>query len=75
MTGAGAIAVWGMFLLVPDMSGGLDHLLWVSGGALLILTLHLPLSSAFHRILPVRAEFYHLFTQIRNGRPSFHHPS
>ena len=57
MTGAGAIEVWGMFLLVPDMSGGLDHLLWVSGGALLILTLHLPLSSAFHRILPVRAEF------------------
>ncbi len=57
MTGAGAIALWGMFLLVPDTSGGLDHLLWVSGGCLLILTLYQPLSWAFTRLLPTRSEF------------------
>ena len=57
MTGAGAIAVLGMFLLVPDTSGGLDHLLWISGGCLLILTLYLPLSWVFNRVLPTRAEF------------------
>ena len=57
MTGAGAIALWGMFLLVPDTTGGLDHLLWISGGALLILTIHLPLSIVLNHLLPTRLEF------------------
>ena len=57
MTGAASIALWGMFLLLPDALGGLDHLLWVSGGALLILTLHLPIRWIFIRLLPSRAEF------------------
>ena len=57
MTGATSIALWGMFLLLPDAPGGLDHLLWVSGGALLILTIYLPIRWIFIRLLPSRAEF------------------
>ena len=57
MTGTTSIALWSMFLLLPDAPGGLGHLLWVSGGALLILTLHLPLRWIFIRLLPSRTEF------------------
>ena len=34
-----------------DTTGGLDHLLWISGGALLILTIHLPLSIVLNHLL------------------------